>query len=246
MRRFAAICSLLALGGAGAGAPAGAQSAPPPLAAKLVTCQTGAALAERFAVFSGSMPAMKGAWTLEMRFELLERRPADQGFARVVLPHWGTWEKTSRRGVPGFIFTKRVQQLAAPAAFRARLTFRWLDPAGATLRTARRTTQTCHQPDPRPDLHVAAVRFPAEGRPVVVVRNRGRSAAGPFAVRMSRAGAAATKQVVALAAGDRQTLSFPLGRCTPGELVTVRLDPANRVDEADEADNVVTVACPSR
>lgn len=245
MRRFAAICSLLALGGAGLGGVAHAQSAPPPLAAKLVTCQTGAAAADRFAVFSGSMPAIRGARTLEMRFELLERQPGGQGFARVVLPRWGTWEKTTRRGVPGFIFTKRVEQLAAPAAFRARLTFRWLDRRGATLRTARRTSPTCHQPDPRPDLHVAAVRLPSGGRPTVVVRNRGRSAAGPFAVRMSRAGAAATRQIVALAAGDRQTVSFNLGRCTPGEPVTVRLDPADRVDEADEADNVVTVACPS-
>jgi hypothetical protein len=246
MRRFAAICSLLAVGGAGAGAQASAQGTPPSLAAKLVTCQTGTTAADRFAVFSGSMPAMRGARTLTMRFELLERQPGGQGFARVVLPHWGTWEKTSRQGVPGFIFTKRVEQLAAPAAFRARLTFRWLDGQGATLRTARRTSPICHQPDPRPDLHVAAVRFPAGGRPAVVVRNRGRSTAGPFTVRMSRAGIAATRQVVALAAGDRQTLSFNLGRCTAGEPVTVSLDPADRIDEADEADNVVTVACPSR
>lgn len=245
MRRIAAICSLLAVGGAGLGGSAQAQIAPPPLAAKLVTCQTGANAADRFAVFSGSMPAARGARTLEMRFELLERRPGSPRFARVVLPRWGTWEKTSRPGVPGFIFTKRVEQLAAPAAFRARLTFRWLDRTGATLRTARRTTSICRQPDPRPDLHVASVRFPAAGRPVVVVRNRGRGAAGSFAVRMSRAGASATEHVAALAAGDRQTLSFGMGRCSPGEPVTVRVDPGNRIDEADEADNVVTVACPS-
>lgn len=247
MRRFALIASLLALCGAGVSGLAQAQSAPPPLAAKLVTCQTGAAPADRFAVFSGSMPAMSGARTLEMRFELLERPQGSRAFARVSLPHWGRWEKTTRRAVPGFIFTKRVEQLVAPAAFRARVTFRWLDRKGRALRTARRTSPVCQQPDPRPDLHVAAVRFPAGGKPTVVVRNRGRTAAGSFAVRMSRAGAAQTKRIAALAAGDRQTLTFgAVGRCTPGEPVTVSLDPDNRVAEANEADDVVTVACPSR
>jgi hypothetical protein len=247
MRRIAIIGTVLALCAALAGGLARAQPAPaPPLAAKLATCQTGATPRDRFAVFTGSMPAMAKATTLAMRFELLERTPAGGSFARVDLPRWGVWEKTSKARVPGFIFTKRVEQLAAPAAYRARLTFRWTDRRGRVLRTAQRLSPVCHQPDPRPDLHVKAVRLPATGPASVVVANRGRSAAGAFAVQMARAGLSLTKRVPGLAAGDRETVSFRIGRCTAGEPVTVTLDPEGVVGEAKEADDVVTVPCPSR
>lgn len=242
MRRIALLASVAALGVAVA---ALAQPAFPPLKARLVTCQTGADAADRYAIFTGSMPAQPGARTLAMRFELLERQAGSRAFSLVHLPRWGVWERTTRGGVPGFIFTKRVEQLAAPAAFRARLTFRWRDRNGDVLRTAHRTSGVCRQPDPRPDLHVVAVDLPASGPATVVVRNRGRSAAGAFAVRMSRAGATATRQVAGLAAGDHETLSFPLGRCVSGEPVAVVVDAGDQVDEAREGDDTMTVTCPA-
>src|SRR3954449_11619738 len=117
MRLFVATLALFAL------APSialGADAADrPPLRARLVTCATGPAAADRFAVFTGSMPAIPGAVRMEMRFDMLQSHSDGLGYARIPLPRWGQWEHTERRGIAGFIFTKRVEALAAPAAYRA-------------------------------------------------------------------------------------------------------------------------------
>src|SRR3954454_11697542 len=174
MRRAALI--LLTAAALTGGAVALAQA--PPLAARLATCQTGPNATDRYAVFTGSMPRIGGAGTMAMRFDLFERQPQGR-FLAVSLPHWGVWEKTSKKGVPGFIFTKRVEQLAAPASYRAVVSFRWYDAQGRVVRRATRTSSTCVQPDWRPDLHVRRVIFPTGSGPTrVVVRNRGRGDAG--------------------------------------------------------------------
>lgn len=235
---IAAVTTAL-LGGTAARAQA------PPLAAKVAACETGPQPTDRFAVFTGSMPR-QGAAAMGMRFVLEERLPGG-AYKRVSLAHWGVWERTARKGVPGFIFTKRVEQLAAPAGFRAVVSFRWYDAKGRVVRTAHRTSKTCRQPDWRPDLHVRRVIFPAGSGPTrVVVRNRGRGDAAAFGVSVSRAGLARAASLPGLPAGQEATVSVPLGRCRPGEDVTVTLDPAAQVDEAREADNTLTVACPSR
>lgn len=243
MRRIALVGSLLALAG---GAVALAQK--PQLAAKLVACETGPEAADRFAVFTGSMPTDTGVAAMAMRFVLFERLPGS-GFVRVSLPNWGVWAKTTKRNAPGFIFTKRVEQLASPAAFRAVVSFRWYDAKGKLLRAARRTSETCIQPDQRPDLHVQRVIFPKGKEPTkIVVRNRGRSAAGQFGVEASRTTANAPVNtgttVSGLLAGEQTTVALRLGRCRAGDDVTVSLDKAGLVDEVHEDDNVVTVACP--
>jgi hypothetical protein len=239
MRRAALIAAVTAasLGGAVAVAQA------PPLAARVAACETGPDAADRFAVFTGSMPR-DGATTMAMRFDLYERLP-HRAFERVVLPRWGVWEKTARKGVPGFIFTKRVERLAAPAGFRAVVSFRWLDADGRVLRTARRTSPTCRQPDWRPDLHVEAVIFPAGSGPTrVVVRNRGRTAAGAFAVEGRRDDVMRTAEVQGLPPKEETTIALALGRCRAEQHLTLTVDAGDRVDEAREGDDVKTVACP--
>src|SRR5258707_1027002 len=135
MRRFALIGAVLALAGGGAAFAQDQQPGTrPPLKATLETCQTGIAPTDRYAVFTGSMPSAKGVAAMAMRFDLFERTPG-AAFQHVTLPKWGVWEHTSKAGVPGFIFTKRVDQLAAPAAFRAAVSFRWYDKNGKLLRS---------------------------------------------------------------------------------------------------------------
>ncbi|MFL5845452.1 MAG: CARDB domain-containing protein [Solirubrobacteraceae bacterium] len=242
--RRAALIFLLALT-ALCGTAAGALAQTPELAAKLAACETGADAADRFAVFSGSMPR-NGAASMAMRFDLFERVPGG-GFEPVALDNWGVWERTAKKGVPGFIFTKRVEQLAAPAAFRAVVSYRWYDAKGRVTSTAKKTSPTCRQPDWRPDLHVRRVEPGTDGGPTkVVVRNTGRGAAGPFAVNVARSDFLKGASVAALPAGGQVTVAVSIGRCKPGESLTVTLDPAGAVEEADEADNTVTVACPAR
>src|SRR4051794_10525550 len=186
MRRFAFIaCLLAALAGGGMAAVAQTQQQPsekPPLEVKLQTCQTGATPSDRYAVFTGSMPRQPKTASMAMRFDLYERTPQSTEFGHVALPKWGIWERTTKAGVPGFIFTKRIDQLAAPATYRAVVSFRWYDAKGKLLRSARRVSPNCHQPDPRPDLHVKRVYFDG-GKMHVVVRNRGRGVAGAVDVR---------------------------------------------------------------
>jgi hypothetical protein len=245
MRRTTLIAALLALLGAGASTVAQGQSVRPALRAHLADCQTGPSPADRFAVFTGSMPTGPGVHAMAMRFDLFERQPGG-GWTAVSLPRWGVWEKTAKAGVPGFIFAKRVEQLAAPAGFRATVSFRWLDAAGNVLRTARRTSRVCHQPDPRPDLHVKRVIFTASGAPKVVVVNRGLGDAGPFSISVTRQEFVATRTVDGLVSGAKRTLGFPVGRCTAGEPIQVVLDPSGQVDEAIESDDAITVDCPTR
>src|SRR3954449_13616029 len=178
MRRASLI--LLTVAALTGGAAALAQA--PALEARLLTCQAGPDVSDRYAVFSASMPRIEGAVTMAMRFGLFERLPQGR-YLPVSLPHWGVWEKTSKKGVPGFRFTKRVEQLAFNAAFRAVVSFRWYDAKGKQIDAARRTSPTCRQPDQRPDLHVKRVVFPdGKGPTKVVVRNRGRGDAGAFSV----------------------------------------------------------------
>lgn len=239
MRRIATIATLTAA--LWAGASAVAQT--PPLAAKLTTCETGADPADRYAVFSGSMPR-ESADVMAMRFELQERLPGE-AWEKIPLAGWGEWIRAAKKGVPGFIFTKRLEQLAAPASFRAVVTFRWSDGEGTVLRREKRFSKVCKQPDWRSDLHAASVQISDDGKDArVLVRNRGRGDAGPFAVHVTRADLVKGRTVAGLAAGEEATVSLGIGRCEPGESVTVTLDPAGTVDEVVEDDNVTTVDCP--
>jgi len=236
VRSAALILGLLAL--ALWGGVAFAQA--PELSAKLAACETGADAKDRFAVFTGSMPR-EGAAVMAMRFDLYERLPGGR-FERVSLANWGVWQSTTKKGVPGFIFTKRVERLAAPAAFRAVVSFRWSDAKGRVVRTAKRTSPTCRQPDWRPDLRVGRVVFGDDGRARATVVNDGRSPSGAFGISMGVGDSAVVRTLPSLPAGQRRTIE--LGRCRAPERATVTADPAGAVEEADESDNATTVACP--
>ncbi len=236
MRRLALILGLLAL--ALWGGVAFAQA--PELSAKLAACETGADAKDRFAVFTGSMPR-EGAAVMAMRFDLHERLPGGR-FERVTLANWGVWQSTAKKGVPGFIFTKRVEELAAPAAFRAVVSFRWSDAKGNVVRTAKRTSPICRQPDWRPDLRVGRVVFDEDGRARATVVNDGRSPSGTFDLSMDVRDRSVVRTLPGLPAGQRRTVE--LGRCGAPGSATVTADPAHAVEEADEGDNAVTVACP--
>lgn len=243
MRRTLLIGLLLVLAGAATAAARHRQASPPPLRAAVETCARGADPGDRYAVFAGSMPAMRGAATLAMRFDLYERRPGGR-FERVSLPNWGEWEQSTRSGVAGFIFRKRVERLAAPAVFRARVTFHWLDAAGAVIRSARRTSRACRQRDPRPDLvarHLAAVPLDGErARYFLLVRNRGLAAAPASAATIGGVEVA----VPPLPPGEAAQVRATAPACVAGERVAVVVDANRVVDEAREGNDSRRYRCP--
>jgi hypothetical protein len=230
-------------------APASAYAEAPPLSAKRGGCATGLVAVERVATFSASMPAMEGSARMWMRFELQVADRFKGPYRASAVPGLGVWRK-SAKGRSGFVYTQRVQALAVPAFYRATVRYRWYDAAGKLLRSTRRTTPVCAQPDLRPDLRAGrleAIRLPGGlARYTLVVRNVGRSVAAPAAVALSIGGAPAPATATAsqIAPGGRTTVSIDGPRCAAGSPVRIVLDAAGLIDEADEAGNAVTRACP--
>jgi hypothetical protein len=134
------------------------------LSAKVAICTTGADPDARAAAFTGSMPATASSRRMQMRFQLQQRIGSSTRapFRKVAVPGWSAWV-TSDPGRQGFVFTKRVEALSAPAAYRAAVTFRWLDARGHAQKTATRTTAACEEPDPRADLVLASLPGRARG-----------------------------------------------------------------------------------
>lgn len=243
MRARALIATVAALAGATAAAFGQDPPATPPLQAGLTACQTGPNPADRFAVFTGSMPTVEGATTLAMRFDLYQKL-GDGDFRRLTIPHWGIWAHTSKKGVPGFIFTKRVDGLGAPGAYRAEVAFKWTDATGKVIQKAKRDSPVCDQPDPRPDLAVGRLTVKAitqrTARYTVVVRNIGRGDAPSFTVAL----AGTRKQAGALSAGTSEKVTVRAPRCGPGDRVLVSVDSTNVVNEARNPNNIKSFACP--
>jgi CARDB len=241
------LLAVAALGGAVAPAQA---SDRPPLSAKLATCTTGADELSRAAAFSGAMPAAATTKRMQMRFVLLQRVGAGPkgAFKKLAVPGWGVWEK-SDPGRNGFVFTKRVEALAAPAGYRAAVSFRWYDAKGHVTRATTRTTPVCEQPDPRADLVLGGLGGASTGRATaaytVSVENDGHAEAEPFAVTVTVDGVVSEPVVLGpLAAGDRVQGALAAPKCTPGSTITITGDAADVVDESVEDDDVVQRPCP--
>lgn len=247
-----AFVAALAAGAALAGAPAAAQDLPPrpPLAATVSSCQTGLTADERAVVFTGSMPAIRRAVRMSMRFELYERAGETGPYVRVRLSGFGNWVRADP-GVAGFVYAKRVEQLAAPSAYRVLVRFRWYDARGRVVRRRERTSAGCRQPDLRPDLRVARLLIGA-ARPdgsalyTVTVRNAGRSAvSAPFTTGLSIDGVAQPVEALGgLDVNGTATVVFVGPRCAAGAAVIAVADADATVDEVDEYDNTERRSCP--
>ena len=228
-------------GPAHAAAPAKA----PKLGATLETCATSPLPVQRIAAFVGSMPARAGAPRMQMRFELERRREGERRWRRLKAAGFGVWER-AKPNVAGLVFKKRVTGLPVPATYRALLRFRWLAADGATVKRAHARTRACRQPDLRPNLVpgalTGAVDAQQSGLAVysLVVRNTGRSAAGPFSVRVGGASA----EVDGLGAGEERAVSVRGLSCVPLLAVVVRVDADRRVEESAERGNGARRQCP--
>lgn len=222
----------------GLAAPAAGAQPTTPLRASLASCSA----TTRTAVFTGSMPAVRGSRSMAMRFDLQSR--GDAGFSSVKVPGLGVYKRSSP-GQTGFVFTQRVQELSAPGAYRAVVRFRWYGRGDQLLERATRTTGTCVVPDPRPDLRPGplAATLPADGtsaRYQLAVTNAGRADAGAFAVQVG----GVRVPVTGLGAGATVTVTVDAPRCAAGAPVDVVVDAAAQVDEAVESDDAVQRPCP--
>jgi hypothetical protein len=246
VRRFLVIAcaGLLALSAA-------AQSASPPRAsAQLDRCHPSLDAAQRYAVFSGAMRSLRaGQDRMEMRFDLFRRARGSFVFKRVAAPGLGVWNRANP-GVGRFKFRQKVENLTAPAAYRAVVSFRWIGADGRAFARALHVTPACQQPDLRPNLRIASIKRSAvdSRQYFVTVRNDGASPARSFDVSLSVGGVpiVPNQTVGLLRAGERTLppLEFTGPRCTEGSPLVATADAAGAVAETNEADNGLTVACP--
>jgi hypothetical protein len=232
-------------------AAAAALGAPPATAADstarvaLLSCGTGLDAGQRTAVYEGRMRRISGTRRMQMRFALQWRQSGAKRWSAIKAPGLGTWV-SSNPGVKSYTFTKRIENLAAPASYRVVVRFRWLDARGHTIDSDQIVAKPCRQPDLRPNLvpkrvYSERIGDPARRRYVVVVRNEGETEAGGFDVGF---GALAPAHVVDLGPGVSTLVSFEAPRCDAPANLTATVDRGALIDEADEDDNMLSVSCP--
>jgi hypothetical protein len=217
--------------------------------ARLVSCQHAAAQGDRFMSVQGAMRTRRHAARMGIRFDLLQRRPGLRAQA-IPAPGLGVWN-VSEIDRTSFRYTKRIENLPAPAVYRVVVRFRWYNAKGAIVAHARRVSRACRQPDYRPQLQLRNATALPSGQPglfqyAVGVLNSGRTAAANFDVTLTVAGVQrGLSTVEELLPGARQRVTFTAPRCQPGDLLTFVVDPDGRVDEANETDNQLSFRCPA-
>jgi CARDB len=248
MRRTLIVLPVLGLLAVPAGAQDGGTAQRPPLKASLAACSTGPAEDQRFAVFTGSMPAYRGTKRMAMRFDLFLRPDGADEWLPVRVRGLGRWQRSDPNRT-GFVYTKRVERLLQGNDYRVSVRFRWYQ-SGTPRRDRVRRTPVCEQPDQRANLRIESVSIQpgadaASRRYVVAVRNVGPTAAGAFDVGLTTT-QDDVRRVAGLPAGERATVEVPAPACPAGDRVSARADVRDVVDESDERDNGFSAACDGR
>jgi hypothetical protein len=231
---------------------------PPRAALADFVCQRALDPPARAVSVQAVMRSLPGTQKLSVRFQLLVTRTALAPVALVRAGDLGSWispEDSTLGQLPGDVWrlSKPVANLAAPAAYRFRVTFRWIGSRGHILGTAVRLSPICMQPERRPDLLVKSIKVssiagrPSEDDYIALIRNAGATAAGPFGVLFAPRAAAGSRTVTVarLAPGGmlRETFVGPL--CTSGSAPTITVDSTGQVDDSNRSNNSLTATCPT-
>jgi CARDB len=243
--------ALLAAPGSALAAPTASAAAAqgvvkrPAVAATLQACvTTGAA---RKAVFKGAMPGI-GSGRMEMRFDLYAKSADTPTWTPVDVDEFGQWD-LSDPGVSGFIIKKRVSGMQAGVSYRSVVRFRWRNDGGRIVKTARKVTKPCVQPDTAPDLVARDPSIVAGVRDDVVVyhatiTNVGLGAAGPFDVTLAVNGIIQPAQRLGpLVPGAATQVTFQAPRCQAGTIVRFTVDANAEIPESNESNNALERRC---
>jgi hypothetical protein len=258
-RRQIAVLVMLAVAGAAVAgsAVAGASALAPRAQLRNLVCQKALDPPARAVSITAVMRPLAGTQKLELRFDLLARAAGAGGFTPLSGTGLGTWitpgapnPTLGRRAGDVWIVHHPVADLAAPAAYRFRVGFRWLGAHGKVLGTATKTTASCRQPELRPDLLVQSVTVgPAPHHPkldqyVAVIRNAGATAAGPFNVEFSDGSQAKSGAIKRIPAHATRAIVFVGPACTATAPPSLTIDPQSQVDDFNRANNTASAVCP--
>ena len=255
----AASCLAAGVIGAGSGSASAATSAPPKDLLRSFACQKALDPPSRAVSVQAVMRPVTGTAAMQMRFDLMRQTVSGGSFRLVrgkLLGSWISPQEPTLGQRPGdvWIVNHPVVDLSAPATYRFRVSFRWMDPGGQQLQTAVQTSPNCWQPELRADLVVRSVTVTPQSSGqdayVATIANKGQTAVGPVEVDLAGAGAgagsgsplAATVSSVAARSTTRHRFVGPA--CTPGSILTVTIDPSHTIDEYDFTDNALTISYP--
>jgi len=212
------------------------------LTAKVVACDV--LSDDRAATFYARMDSEPGAAKLQIRIQLLQRLGHDT-WSKLDVPALRLWH-TSQAGVKRYGWKQTVDALRIGGAYKARVQYRWLTPAGTVLDSAARETPVCR--GPLPNLAIGSLAV-APGPTTdtrtyrVQVLNKGKIASGPVDVSLSVDRAVLdTVTVTNLAAGETREVGFTGPVCSRG--VLAKVDPDNTIGETIEGDNTQEFRCP--
>ena len=253
----AAIVCALALG---SGTAAAGTTTPPRDQLQGFVCQKALDPPARAVTVQSVMRPLTGTSKMQMKFELLRQTKIHPRFEAVHGRGLGSWISPTNPTLGQqtgdvWIVNHPVVQLAAPATYKFRVTFRWIGAQGQTLGTATQTSPTCYQPELRADLLVRSLSVapitsgPSSGEwaYTAVVANRGLTGSGPGRgrVRRRQRQAVAGDARVGRVQRPRRTRRFVAPACTAGTPLTVTVDPTQSIDEYDYANNALTMMCPA-
>jgi hypothetical protein len=246
------------LGPSGTALATAVGSAPPRAALRDFVCQRAREPAQRELSIQSVMRPVPGTEQMAIRVELLSRARPSGPFHVLSGRYLGQWltpanPTLGQRPGDAWIVNHPVLDLAAPASYKFRITFRWTGAGGGPLDTTTLTSQRCFQPELRPDLIVRSfTASPIVGQPnadlyIAQIANAGRSDAGPFEVEFTPSGAGAVQivQLSLLPARTSITEQFVGPSCIPATAPTVTVDPAHQVtDNLNPANNSLIATCP--
>jgi hypothetical protein len=256
VRRILVILALAAVGAT----PASAATVPPRATLRGGVCQHALDPAGRGISVTAVMRPLPGTMKMAMRFQLW-RRPSRRSKATSLQGRkLGGWmnptDPPTLGQLPGDVWIVHhpvVDLLVAPALYRFSVSFRWFGSGGRVLATTTKVGPLCFQPELRPDLVVPAVPGLAvtplangQDRYSALIRNHGKTAAGPFNVQLAIGGMVVTTQTIAgLAPHTHVTVHFVAPACTAGQQLDVTADPDDRVDDFNRNNNTLDTTCPS-
>jgi hypothetical protein len=151
MRRAVSVC-LIGFVFASVAGPALAATSPPPRAAlEGFVCERASNALDRVIAVVAVMRPMTGTQRMQLRFVLQRRDAGTNSFTTVQggdLGHWRAPTPVTLGQHPNDVWRLRklVANLPGPAAYRFRVTFRWLGSSSTVLGHSSLTSETCSEP----------------------------------------------------------------------------------------------------
>ena len=132
-------------------AAASSPQPPPREALNGFGCHRSSDSLSRWIAITAVMRPVSGTQQMAMKFQLLRKRAHSQAFNDVSGGDLGKWIRPTNPPTlgqrPGDHWTvqKQVVNLAAPAVYKLRVSFRWFGTGQKVLQTVVKITQNCHQ-----------------------------------------------------------------------------------------------------